>query len=347
MGIKSVSDLMGESSTNTSDAEGGSGGSSSGAKYAELKAACEAIGANYESVREYVDENGKKTEIIEQAEMLENNPEAMRAAEEYRQFSHMKGIVQNFMWNMDDHEFTVWSGQFWGDTDDPEPDTFNYAQQQARELGVNLPWYDALFPVPQTEYWDGDAVEFTHIEKKDWTIYVPEWWVAEYEAYAKEVNGQVLPMPPSDSEIEAMQSGDSDATESVDESDERPDAPHAIDTETANDAQKTIRNGGWSLDELKKLRKLEVESERTKKGGRKTVRNLLDEKINAARENSGSDESDEQATLDDTPESDGSDDGMSREEFVGQVSATSGEHPDVIRGMLKAGLDRDEIRERV
>lgn len=124
MGIKSVSDLTGESSANTSGAEGGSGGSSSGAKYAELRDACEAIGADYESAREYVDENGKKTKVIALAEKLEGNDAMFEAMEEYRQFAHMKGILQNFMYNMDDHEFTTWAGQFWGDTDDPEPDTF-------------------------------------------------------------------------------------------------------------------------------------------------------------------------------------------------------------------------------
>ena len=325
-----------ESSANNGGAEADDGGSSSGPD--ALEQAVEQIGGNYESVKEYVDENGRKEDVMAFYERLANDDELWALMEDYRRKIDQKRILSNWMYDMD-ADFEAWRGEFWGDSDDPEPGTFNAVQQAARDSDGNLMWYKAAFPEPVEDFWEGEAVLFAERPGDDSHIYVTEEWVDTYDQFAKDVPGVgVRPMPPGDSEIGDAQSGGSGGSD-ADESTEI-DAPFAIDTYPANDAQKKIREG-WALGELKKLRKLEVESDKTKAGGRKTVRNLLDKKIEGAREGDESGGSDEQATLEDASDSDG----MSDEEFAGKMCAETGEDPSFVKGVVEAADTHEEARE--
>lgn len=174
---------------------------------AELRDVCEMIGADYDHATAYVDKHGNKSDLIDFAQQLAGDDELWATQEQYRRMNDIHRIIRNHL-RPHDLDFTTYTGAFYGNSDDPEPGTYNHVQQKSREADGNLMFYRALFPEPVTDYWDSDAVlwqEFDSLgyndDEQDSHIYVTADFVDEYGNFTVEVNGQEKPRPPANSEV--------------------------------------------------------------------------------------------------------------------------------------------------
>lgn len=217
--VTKLSDLASsvEQSTTDNDSDAGSASSTSDS----LRETCEEIGADYEHAQDYVDVHGGKDDLIEFAERVAEDDELVEQMERYRRWNDQHRIRRRHLHNVDG-SFEAWTTQFYGDTDDPEPETYNGVQKASRAMDGNLIYYRALFPEPQEQYWNGEAVlwedmgELGHKDdEQDSHIYVDEDFVEEYSSFTVDVNGEAKPRPPTDEEIQRMQGGrDADAAAS-------------------------------------------------------------------------------------------------------------------------------------
>lgn len=183
---------------------------------AELRDVCEQLGADHDHAQAYVDENGSKSDLIDFAQRLLSNEELWESQEEYRRMNCIHRIILRWL-RADDAEYTAYTGEFYGDSDDPEPGTYNHVQERSRESDGNLMFYQALFPEPVTAYWDSDPVlwhEFDSLgyeeNERDTHIYVTLEFAEQYGDYT--IDGK--PRPPSNSELDGGSSSSSDSSSS-------------------------------------------------------------------------------------------------------------------------------------
>jgi hypothetical protein len=204
-GVLSLDSVM--ESGNGSDVSSGNN-SDSDSDDSALKSAVEAIGGNVDHALDYVQEHGNEDDLIEFAGSLASDEDLWQQQEEYRRMNDVHRIIRNWLRSADP-EFTVYTGEFYGDSDDPEPGCYNHEQQKSREMGGNLMWYRAIFPEPVTEYWDSDPVlwyEFDSVgysdADQDSHIYVTQDFVKSYSPFAREIDGSERPCPPSNDQLE-------------------------------------------------------------------------------------------------------------------------------------------------
>jgi hypothetical protein len=175
--------------------------------------AVEAIGGDVEHAQAYVDEHGRKSDLAEFADRLAESGDLMAVHEEYRRMNDIHRIIKKWLRSAE-QEYTGYTGKFYGDSDDPEPGTYNAVQQKSREMDGNLMFYRAIFPEPQTAYWDSDPVlwfEFPEIgytgDKQDSHVYVTADFAEQYSEFAIEIDGRNRPVPPANSDLEDGSSG--------------------------------------------------------------------------------------------------------------------------------------------
>lgn len=227
-------------SGSSNDTANNSGASESGSddEHAEFEAAVEGVGGNVEHARAYVDANGAKEKFMDFIASLDED--MMEQAEEYRLWNDQHRIRQRFLHNVDG-DFSTWSSQFYGNSDDPDPETYNGVQQASRDAGVNLAFYKALFPEPQEEYWPAEPVLYEEVDRgygegqQDSHIYVSQEFVNEYSDFTMDVNGEAKPRPPTDDELQAMSNGGASASSTPSESDKYRDMDHDELKEEARD----------------------------------------------------------------------------------------------------------------
>lgn len=204
--VLSLDDLQSSGNDGSNATETTSDSSSTGGSD-DLEAACEAIGADYDHAKAYVDSHGNKDDLTAFAQRLANSDELFDAMADYRQGNCIHRMIRNWL-RSDDRDFTAFTGQFYGNSDDPEPGTYNDVQQRSREMDGNLMFYQALFPSPVGERWDSDPVlwhEFDSIGyddgQQDTHIFVPREFVEEYGEFSIEIDGESKPRPPANSEL--------------------------------------------------------------------------------------------------------------------------------------------------
>lgn len=311
-----VSDLMGSNDSSSSDAKS----TSDNQTKIQLDPVFEEIGADEDRVRRFIDEQGKSDEITNLAKELADSDELFELMEEYRRYVDLKRILQGYLYDADG-DFSAFADEFWGDTDDPEPETFNFVQQKARDSVGNLYYYKQMFPEPVEEHWEGEAVLWTERPDDDSDIYVTEQFVENFSDFTMEVDGREVPRPPTASELAEMDGGDSGSEQSV-----------PIDTteHTIPELEDAIEDAmpGLSVEQTENLLKHE-KANKDRKGAKEAIHAAIDAAEKLADESDGVDESDE------------SGDGFS----VGELAGELREDPDVIRGMRSKGLSESEIRD--
>lgn len=341
-GIVSLDDISSNDGSTESET---SGADDSGADdFAELREACEAIGADAENAIERVksDDGTDEDSLVEMARELADDGALWSALEEYRAFNDQHRIKQNHLLDSD-KEFTDWSGAFYGDSDDPEEGTYNAVQQQARDLGGNLYYYKALFPEPDAEHFPSDtAVVWQERPDEDSHIYVTEEFIDAYGDFTLEIEGKERPVPPWNG---ASGSGGNASGSSGDWPDAIQQAADAVGVNPSvidADLEGYPAPNGLTVDSLKDLydatddytvlsRALEIEKA-TK--DRKTAKEYLEQRVERAEPS------------DDTP--DGDSEGKSNEAIAGEIAANTSVdlHPDTITEMLDNDMTRDEIVDR-
>lgn len=213
-----LSDMTGSSSNDTTN-NGGAGDDESESDDALIDAV-ESVGGDVDQVREYIDANGAKDKFMSYIESLDDDKIAQ--GEKYRRWNDQSRIRKNWLYNVDG-SFSVWATSFYGDSSDPEPDTYNGVQQESRdEMGVNLMFHKALFPEPVEEHWPGEPVLYHEFAERgygdgeqDTDIYVTQEFVEEYSDFTVEIGGEAKPRPPTDDEIDAMDNGGASASETT------------------------------------------------------------------------------------------------------------------------------------
>lgn len=300
------------SSNGGSGTESETNDGSSGSEFAELREACEAIGADTENAIERVKsgDGADEESLVELARELADDDELWDALEEYRAFNDQHRLKQNHLLNSD-KEFTDWSAAFYGDSDDPEEGTYNAVQQRARDMGGNLYYYKALFPEPDAEHFPSDtAVVWQERPDEDSHIYVTEEYIEAYGDFTLEIAGKERPVPPWNGASESGSSGN----------DDYPD-PNTLTVDSVKDIYDTVQ------DQSVLEQALEIEKA-TK--DRKTAKQYLERRIERAE--SSDDESE----------------GKSPEGVAGEIAANTSVdlHPDTIAEMVENGMTRDEIVDR-
>lgn len=273
-GVLSLDDFSSSGNDSSTDSETTSGDDDS------LKAVCEEIGADYDHASEYVDVHGSKDDLVDFARELQDDDELWAVQEEYRQGNDIHRIVRNYL-RGHELEFTAYtqgSGDnpgFYGDTDDPEPGTYNHVQDKSREMGGNLAMYRALFPEPVTEHWDDDAVcwhEFDSLqyssdrsEQTDSHIYVPASFVEEYNDFTIEVAGEQKPRPPANEELGVANDGGSSGS----------NLPFDPTEFTIAELEDELESVDYDVDQLEVA--LEAEkSKNPRKGAKRVLRDEID-----------------------------------------------------------------------
>lgn len=321
-----VSDLMGSTDSSSNDAKS----TSDNQTKIQLDPVFENIGADEDRVRDFIDEQGKSDEITNLAKELADDDALFELMEEYRRYVDLKRILQGYLYDADG-DFSAFADEFWGDTDDPEPETFNFVQQKARDSVGNLYYYKQMFPEPVEEHWDGEAVLWTERPDDDSDIYVTESFVENFSGFTMEVDGREVPRPPTASELAEMdgdgQSNDSGEGQAV-----------PIDTteHTIPELEAAIEDAmpGLSVEQTENLL-VHEKANKDRKGAKEAIHAAIEAAEQLADESGKSDDSEASGSSD----SDG--DGFS----VGALAGELREDPDVIRGMRSKGLSEDEIRE--
>jgi len=243
----SVSDLV--SGTQTESTDSGTSGSGSSSSRDKLARVVDEVGGDIDGARAYVDEHGGKDKLVEFVESLDDD--LMEIMETYRYYNDcVKRIDMTHLRNRSE-SWSAWRQEAYGDSDDPEPGTHNYARNQSRDNGGNLMYYKAIFPEPQMEYWPGEeAVVWEERPNEDSHVYVSREWAEEFADFAREINGEMRPVPPSDSDIESM-AGDTDSGGLPD------DAPFDPADFTVDELKEEVRNTDYSAEQLTALTKAE------------------------------------------------------------------------------------------
>lgn len=308
-----VQDLMG-STDSSNDAES----TSDNQTKIQLDPVFENIGADEDRVCDFIDEQGKSDEITNLAKELADDDGLFELMEEYRRYVDLKRILQGYLYDADG-DFSAFADEFWGDTDDPEPETFNFVQQKARDSVGNLYYYKQMFPEPVEEHWEGEAVLWTEREDDDSHIYVTESFVENFTDFTMEVNGEEVPRPPTASELAELDGGSQSETEQS--------VPIDTTEHTIPELEDAIEDAmpGLSVEQTENL----LVHEKANKD-RKGAKEAIGAAIEAAKQ-----------LADDSDASESSGDGFS----VGELAGELREDPDVIRGMRSKGLSEDEIRE--
>lgn len=321
-GVLSLDDVQASSNdTGSTESETNNGDSST----SELQQACEAIGADFDHASEYVSEHGKEDDLVEFARRLANDAELHATMAEYRRGNGVNRIIQNHLRGAD-ADFTVYTGAFYGDSDDPEPGTYNDVQQRAREMDGNLMFYQALFPEPCEEYWDSEPVlwqEFDTIgygdDLQDTHIFVTREFVEEYSGRNSiTVNGEEKPVPPSDEML--SNDGGSSGSASV-------DAPFDPEGFTNDGVENKLDTNDYSLDQLNGLLQAEKAGD-NRKGAKNAIRDAIDAAEQTA---SGGD----------------SDSGASAAQAAGEMTGSAGDSipPEKVEELMDNGWTKDEIIE--
>lgn len=333
----SISDIMGgddsTDSTNDSDANEASGSD-------ELREACEALGADYDHASDYVDVHGKKDDLIEFAKALEGDDELAALHEAYRRMNDVHRIILNWLRN-DSRSFTDFTGAFYGDSDDPEPETYNFVQQQVRaEDNGNLIFYRALFPEPREEYWDSEPVcwhEFDALRydtdsdnQVDSHIYVGSNWASEYSGFTVEVDGEDRPRPPANDEIADFTSDGSNESDDSDSGSNVATKNAPFDPAEFNipDLEDELDDVDYDEQQLRAALNMEKEGKQ-RKGAKGALREELDA-VEAAQSDGGS----EQEELSDAGK-------------AGEINSKTTDEvpPDKIIELVEAGMTKDQIVE--
>lgn len=298
-----------------------------------LEAVCDELGANYDHAKAYVEAHGKKDDLVEFAERLRDGDDDLQAVmEEYRRMNDIHRVIINWL-RSDSREFTTYTGAFYGDTDDPEPGTYNHIQQRSRANDGNLIFYRALFPTPVRSEWDDTPVcwhEFDSIgfddDQQDSHIYVTQDFVDEYGDFTIEVEGETKPRPPANSEV-----GGSAGGNSGDDSDLEPLVdPSEFTNDELADHLPGLVDEGYALGRWTDL--LEAEKNgKARKGAKATIRECIDS-VEA--------QSDSDADGEDTSEpSDAAKAGEVHNEGSGNIP------PSKIKELMDEGWEKDEIIE--
>lgn len=323
-GIISLDDI----SSNGGSTESKDSGSDSGASdaFAELREACEMVGADIENAIERVKsgDNVDEESLIETAQELADDDEMWEALETYRVFNDQHRIKQNHLLNSD-KEFTDWSGAFYGDSDDPSEGTYNWAQQQSRDNGGNLYYYKALFPEPDMEHYPSEqAIVWQERPDEDSHIYVTEGYVEQYGDFTLEIEGKERPVPPWDG-LDTSGSTSDSGSATADGALEGFPEPNTLTVDAVKDAYDSVSD----VTVLEQA--LEIEKA-TK--DRKTAKEYLERRVDDA--DAESDDSDD------------SDDEKSPQAIAGEIAANTSVdlHPDTITEMLENDMTRDEIVDR-
>lgn len=335
-GVISLDDLA--SSSNDSGSTASETNDDSGSvddRFERLEELCEEIGADFENAKQRaVDDDGiDLDDMLTFAENIAESDDLKEVMESYRRWNDQKRFVQNYLYNDDAHEYSAWLNQFWGDSDDPEPDTYNYATQQSRDRDDNpggLYVYKALFPEPATEVWPDEAVLLVEKPGDDSHIYVTKSWALEYQDFTIEINGEEVPRPPSDGEINhgALQDDGDDGGTGA------PFNPSNFTNDEIRDKLGTSPEEDFTEEGLEALLAAENEG-KGRKGATKAIKGSLNQ-LRSAKEQ-------EQQTLDDASDSD---DGESAAAMAGEIFAKHDltiDDPDHIKGMLQGGMTKDEI----
>lgn len=289
--------------------------------FAELREACEAIGADVENAIERVKsgDGADEESLIEMARELADDDEMWEALETYRAFSDQDRINKFFL-RSHDKEFTDWTGAFYGNADDPSEGTYNWAQQQSRDAGGNLYYYKALFPEPDIEHYPSEkAVLWMERPDDDAHIYVTQEYIEEYGDFQVEIEGKERPVPPWN---DLDTSGDSSSSAS--------DTTDAIDPRDMTNDEVRDTVGDLSVDELEQL--LEVEkATKDRKGAKRAIHDELD-----ARDSD--DSSDDDESEDESPQA-----------VAGRLFSEHNldVHPDAIASMLQGGMTEEEVVEKL
>lgn len=293
-------------------------------EYDNVREVARNIGADVESAVAYCRNNGGNAEenLIELAEDIAESGELEAKHEEYRQWNCINRIIQVHLRSHSD-DFSDWTAQFYGDYEDPEGDTFNYVQQTSRDMGCNLPIYKALFPEPQAEYWDSDVVLWQERPDEDSHIYVSQSFVDDYAQFARDIDGQSRPVPPSNDELaELAQNNDAGNAEGGEIEDVA--APFDPSDMTIEDLEEAIDRMKLTNDELWALK----------------------DKEEAGKDRVGAVDAIARAT-DDNPH-DEPDDDRSAQEMAHDIIEKHGlEMPAVaVESMISTGMTEDEIVEK-
>lgn len=213
--MKSLSDITSGAESSGTNSGSDSGSSSSG-EYSDVREAVEAVGGSVDGAIEYIENNGAKDKLMDFVQRLDGNDELQAQMETYRRWNDIHRINQ-FHLRSADADYTDFTGQFYGSTDDEAgADTYNGVQKETREMGGNLAFYKALFPEPQESFWDDEPVLWQERSNEDSHIYVEESWAQEMAPFAITIEGQERPVPPSNSELDALDDGGNGGSSSSD-----------------------------------------------------------------------------------------------------------------------------------
>jgi len=271
MTVKSIEDLVNKSSNDDStDSETETEGVTM-----SLPDVFVAIGADKERVKAEIRDSGNDEELEKFAKKLADDGELWAAQEAYRRYSDLHRFKQNYLLNDNKRDYTMWAAGFYGDSDDPEPDTYNGVQQKSRDIGGNLYFYKTMFPEPVEEYWDSDPVLLVERPDDDSHIYVTEGFVDTYGQFTMEVEGKTVVRPPSDAEIkELRETADVDADNDKD-METGDDTDFLLTNDMTNDE---VKEEVEKIDNSEMLRNTLTFEQRTKnrKGAKDAIQNRLD-----------------------------------------------------------------------
>lgn len=307
----------------SNDSETNDGGAS--ADTDALKQACEAIGADYENASSYVSEHGKEDDLTEFAQRLASDAELQAVQEKYRRFNDIHRIIRKYLRNAD-ADFTAYTGAFYGDSSSPDEGTYNFVQQESREVDGNLMFYRALFPSPDAEFWDNDPVLWHEFDStgysdgmQDSHIYVTQEFVSEYSGVnSLEVQGDSKPVPPSNDMLNGDDSG-SPASETS-------DSPFDPNSFTIPDLEEKLDNRDLSVDELESLL-AEEKANAERKGAKNAIRDAIDAAEQTASNGGDSDDSDSSPA-------------KTAGEMTGEGNPVP---PEKVKELMADGWEKDEI----
>lgn len=327
-----MSDLMG--SNDSGNAQTNNADDTETTTEISLAPVFEEIGADPDRTRDIIRESDNADDIEQLAKDLRDDDELFAILEEYRRYTDLRRILENHLYNYDG-DFSKFRGRFWGDSDDPEPDTYNYAQQQSRDAGGNLYYYKAMFPEPVENYWDSDAVLWQERPDDDTDIFVTANFVDNFSQFTMEVDGETVPRPPTDEEIAQMDSGSDEP-----DGDDLPAVPIDTTEVTIAELEDELEHlmPGLDREQVENLMTHE-KANKDRKGARQAIQTALD-----ALDKMDADDSTDEP--DDSEASGSTDSGVDDEKQanVGRLAGELGEHPDMIRGMLEH-KSPDEVRE--
>jgi hypothetical protein len=178
-------------------------------------------------------------------------------------------------------------------------------------------------------------------DEQDTHIFVTREWCEEYADYTMEVDGNEVPRPPSDSEIEqANGGGGADDASAASDSDDI-SAPF-------DPSEFTVAEMGEKVEDINRMTELRalLDAEKAgegrsanRKGAKNAIRDRMDALEAAREQDDDSDSEPEQQSLDDASE-------KSNAAIAGEMVADGVDmHPDSIAAMLDKGMTREEVRE--